>query len=63
MPELSTNPKTIASRERAKLWSDAENELYKKEFNDRTAICKRLTKLKESLEYKAAILALQTQLF
>ncbi|KAL9037689.1 MAG: hypothetical protein Q9180_003582 [Flavoplaca navasiana] len=43
---LSTNPKSVASRERGKEWSDIEKTLYKKETADRVAIHKRLGKLK-----------------
>ena len=50
---LSTNPKSVASRERSKEWSDVEKTLYKKANADRQAIHKRLGKLKETAIWKA----------
>ena len=44
----SINPKTIASRNRAKEWSEDEVKLYKKQVADRTFISKRLKLLRET---------------
>ena len=62
MAELSTNPETIASRERAKLWSEAKKELYRRQSNDRAATAKRIKTLRASDEYKSATIGFQLEM-
>ena len=62
MAELSTNPKTVASRERVDFWSDSEKALYKKKLNALTAISKRIKGLKEPEVYKSAIPGFQKEM-
>ena len=52
--QLSTKPKSIASRERSAQWEQWQKDLYKRQSADRVALSKRKIKLMETTLWQDA---------